>query len=129
MTITDYGDCVRVLIFLTEMSIILLFSIQGGEPKMKKAISVILSFALVSLFIVALVGCGADIKAENEKLKAENTSIKSDNDKLKLEVQKLKEEIQKAAEKEATIGSLTAENEALKKQVEDLKAQLTKKKK
>jgi cell division protein FtsB len=41
----------------------------------------------------------------------------------------LKEEIQKAAEKEATISSLTAENEALKKQVEDLKTQLAKKKK
>ncbi len=82
---------------------------------MKRAISAILSFALISLFIVALVGCGADIKAENEK--------------LKLEVQKLKEEIQKAAEKDATIGSLNAENEALKKQVEDLKTQLTKKKK
>jgi hypothetical protein len=46
-----------------------------------------------------------------------------------MEVQKLKEEMQKAAEKDATIGSLTAENEALKKQVEDLKAQLAKKKK
>ena len=34
-------------------------------------------------------GCGADIKAENEKLKTENTNLKSDNDKLKIEVQKL----------------------------------------
>jgi hypothetical protein len=41
----------------------------------------------------------------------------------------LKEDIQKAAEKDATIASLTAENEALKKQVEDLKAQMAKKKK
>jgi hypothetical protein len=43
---------------------------------------------------------------------------------LKLEVQKLKEDLTKAAEKDATISSLTAENEALKKQVEDLKAQM-----
>jgi len=123
------GAFCKGLIFLTEMSIIVLLYSQGGEPEMKKTLSAILLFAMISLFIVALVGCGADIKAENEKLRAENTNLKSDNDKLKHEVQKLNEEIQKAAEKEGTIGSLKAENEALKKQVEDLKAQLTKKKK
>ncbi len=96
---------------------------------MKRAISAALSFFLVLLFVSALVGCGADIKAENEKLKAENTNIKSDNDKLRLEVQKLKEDLQKAAEKDATINSLTTENEGLKKQAEDLQAQLAKKKK
>jgi cell division protein FtsB len=84
---------------------------------------------LTGLFVSALVGCGADIKEENERLKAENTSLKSDNDKLKLEIQKLKEDIQKAAEKDATIASLTGENEALKKQVGDLNAQMAKKKK
>src|SRR4030065_1044766 len=103
--------------------------LKGGEKKMKKAISVILSLFLIGMFMTVWVGCGADIKAENEKLKAETTNLKSDNDKLKLEVQKLKEEIQKAAEKDATISSLNAENEALKAQVEDLKTQLTKKKK
>ncbi|MGA2468811.1 MAG: hypothetical protein ABSH06_31300 [Thermodesulfobacteriota bacterium] len=41
----------------------------------------------------------------------------------------MKEDIQKAAEKDATIASLTAENETLKKQVEDLMAQMAKKKK
>jgi cell division protein FtsB len=81
---------------------------------MKREISVILSVAMITLLIGALVGCGADIKAENEKLKAENTSLKSDHDKLKLEVQKLKEEIQKAADKDAQISALTAESEALK---------------
>jgi carbonic anhydrase len=76
------------------------------------------------MFTTALVGCGADIKAENEKLKAENATLKSDTDKMKLEVQKLKGEIQKAAEKDATIASMKVE-----KQVDDLKAQMTKKKK
>jgi len=66
---------------------------------MKKAISAILSLFLIGMLMTVLVGCGADIKAENEKLKAENTSLKSDNDKLKLEVQKLKEGIQKAPRK------------------------------
>ncbi len=98
---------------------------KGGESGMKRTISTILSLSLIGMFVMALVGCGADIKAENEKLKTENITLKSDNDKLKLEVQKLKEEIQKAAEKEATLTSLTAENEALKKQVEDLKTKLT----
>ncbi len=98
---------------------------KGGESGMKRAISIFLSLFVLTTFTVGLAGCGADIKAENEKLKAENTTLKSDNDKLKLEVQKLKEEIQKAAEKEATLASLTAENEALKKQVEDLKVKLT----
>jgi cell division protein FtsB len=106
---------------------------EGGEELMKRTISTILSFVMIVIFAAALSGCGADIKAENEKLKAENTSLKSDNDKLKIEVQKLKEgmeAIQKAAaEKDATIGTMTAENEALKKQVEDLKAQVTKKRK
>ena len=105
---------------------------EGGESEMKEGVSVILSFFLVAMLMTALTGCGADIKAENEKLKAEMTSLKSDNDKLKFEVQKLKEEIQKGAEKEATISSLTVENDALKKQVEELKAKLippTKKKK
>jgi len=102
---------------------------KGGEVEMKRAISAILSLVMIGMLVVALAGCGADIKAENEKLKAENASLKSDTDKLKLEVQKLKEEMQKAAEKDATIGSLKAENEALKQQVEDLKAQLAKKKK
>jgi cell division protein FtsB len=107
--------------------------LKGGEDEMRRAISVILSLVMIGMFVVALTGCGADIKAENEKLKAENTSLKSGHDKLKIEVQKLKEgmeAVQKAAaEKDATIVSLKAENEAFKKQVEDLKAQLTKKKK
>jgi len=102
---------------------------EGGDKSMKRAISLMLSLFLVAMFVSTLIGCGADIKAENEKLKAENNNLKSDNDKLKLEIQKLKEDIQKGAEKEATITSLTAENEALKKQVEDLKSQLAKKKK
>jgi predicted RNase H-like nuclease (RuvC/YqgF family) len=99
---------------------------KGGEEDMKKGVSVVLSLVLVVLFVAALVGCGQEIKAENEKLKAENASLKSDNDKIKGEVQKLKEEVQKAAEKDATIASLTAEKEALMKQVEDLKAQMAK---
>jgi len=109
-------------------SLVMTIGTKGGDGEMKRAISIILSLLLITTFIVALVGCGADIKAENEKLKTENTNLKSDNDKLKIEVQKLKEEIQKASEKDATISSLTAENEALKKQVEDLKTQLAKKK-
>ncbi len=68
---------------------------KGGESGMKRAISTILSLSLIGMFVMALVGCGADIKAENEKLKTENITLKSDNDKLKLEVQKLKEEIQR----------------------------------
>jgi len=36
---------------------------------MKKAISTILSLLLVAIFMTTLTGCGADIKAENEKLK------------------------------------------------------------
>jgi cell division protein FtsB len=102
---------------------------KGGEGEMKRAASAILPLVMIVLLVVALAGCGADIKAQNEKLKAENASLKSDTDKLKLEVQKLKEEMQKAAEKDATIGSLKVENEALKQQVGDLKAQLAKKKK
>jgi len=46
---------------------------------MRRGISAILSFAMISLFIVALVGCGATSRPTNEKLKTENTSIKSDN--------------------------------------------------
>jgi len=99
------------------------------EGEMKKLISVFPFFLLIGFLLVSLVGCGADIKAENEKLKAENAALKSDNNKLNLEIQKLKEELQKMAEKEATLSQLTAENEALKKQVEELKAQLAKKKK
>ena len=102
---------------------------EGGEVEMKKTVSAILSLLMISVFVFALVGCGADIKAENEKLKAENATLKADSDKLKLDVQKLKEEVQKAAEKDATITSLTADNEALKKQIEEMKAQTTKKKK
>jgi cell division protein FtsB len=107
--------------------------VKGGEEAMKRTVSTILSFVMIVIFAAALFGCGADIKAENEKLKAENNTLKSDIDKLKIEVQKLKEgmeAVQKAAaEKDATIGTMKAENEAFKKQVEDLKAQLTKKKK
>ena len=103
--------------------------LKGGEDEMKRAIAAILPLIMIAMFVVALAGCGADIKAENEKLKAENTGLKSDNDKLRLEVQKLKEEMQKAAEKDPLIVSLKAENETLKKQVEDLKVQSTKKKK
>jgi len=106
----------------------ILTRIKGGEGEMKRAVSAILSLVLIVIFVSALVGCGADIKAENEKLKTENTNLKSDNDKLKLEVQRLKEELQKTAEKDTTITALTAENDAFKKQVEDLKAQLAKKK-
>jgi hypothetical protein len=40
---------------------------------MKKCVSVAMSLALISVFTWSLMGCGADIKAENEKLKAENT--------------------------------------------------------
>jgi predicted RNase H-like nuclease (RuvC/YqgF family) len=85
---------------------------------------------MVITFVSAFVGCGADIKAENEKLKAENANLKSDNDKLRIEVQQSKEEIQKAAaEKDAKINTLTADNEALRKQVADLQAKTAKKKK
>ncbi len=96
---------------------------------MKRVTSAVLSLLLIGLFVSALMGCGAEIKAENDRLKAENTSLKSDNDKLKLEIQKLKEDIQKAAEKDTTISDLKTENEALKKQVADLPAQMAKKKK
>ena len=102
---------------------------KGGGAEMKRTLAVFLSFIMIGMFVAVLAGCGADIKAENEKLKTENTNLKSDNDKLKLEIQKLKEEIQKAAEKEGILNSTKAENEALMKQVEDLKAQLAKKKK
>ena len=93
---------------------------------MRKSVSVAVSLALISVFTWSLMGCGADIKAENEKLKVENTNLKAEVDKLNLESQTLKNELQKAVEKDATISSLTAENEGLKKQVEDLKAQITK---
>ena len=97
---------------------------------MKRAVAVILSLFLIGMFLTVFVGCGADIKAENEKLKAENTTLKSENDKLKLDVQKLKEDTQKAAaEKDDLINNLKTENEALKKQVEDLTAKIPKKKK
>ena len=95
---------------------------------MRRTVSAFLWLTLIGLLIISLAGCGADIKAENEKLKTEVANIKSDNDKLKLEIQKLKEELTKAAEKDATISAMTAENEALKKQMEDLKGQLSKKK-
>jgi cell division protein FtsB len=85
---------------------------KGGEGAMKRTLSMILSFVMIVIFTATLFGCGAEIKAENQKLKEGM------------------EAIQKAtAEKDATIGTMKAENEALKKQVEDLKAQLTKKKK
>ncbi len=103
---------------------------KGGEGKMKRAVAVILSLLLIGMFLTVFTGCGADIKAENEKLKAENTTLKSENDKLKLDAQKLKEDVQKAAaEKETTISNLNAEIETLKKQVEDLTAKIPKKKK
>jgi predicted small secreted protein len=94
--------------------------------KMKRTISAILSLALIGMLLATLVGCGQDIKAENEKLKAEAATLKSDLEKAKGEVQKLKEDVQKAAEKDATIGTLTTENEGLKKQLEDMKAQMAK---
>lgn len=97
---------------------------------MKRTLSVMLSLVLLSVFVLSLVGCGADIKAENEKLKAENANLKTEMDKVKLDLQKMKDESQKAAaEKDATIKNLTDENEALKKQVEDLKAAQVPKKK
>jgi len=89
---------------------------------MKKWIFLLFAMVLLAFWLLIHIGCGADIKAESEKLKTENNNLKSENDKLKLEVQKLNEEIQKIGEKEATIVSLTSENEALKKQVEYLKA-------
>ncbi len=82
---------------------------------MKQVTSALLSFFLIATLVLSLAGCGADVKAENEKLKAENASLRSANDKLKLEVQRLKEEIQKASEKDTTIASLTEENASLKK--------------
>ncbi len=97
---------------------------------MKRVLPVVLSLLLIGLLVSALMGCGAEIKAENERLKTENAGLKSDNDKLRLDVQKLKEDAQKmATEKDEKIASLTAENEALKKQVEDLTAQMAKKRK
>ena len=57
---------------------------------MKKATPVILSFALISLLIFALVGCGTDIKAENEKLKAENEALKKQVEDLKTQLTKKK---------------------------------------
>jgi hypothetical protein len=96
---------------------------EGGESSMKKILSVFVVLIFASLLLVSLTGCGADIKAENEKLKAEVASLKTDAEKAKVEAQKLKEEAGKAAEKDATIKTLTDENEALKKQVEELKAQ------
>ena len=57
---------------------------------MKRAISAILSLAVISLFIVALVGCGADIKAENEKLKAENEALQKQVEDLKTQLTKKK---------------------------------------
>lgn len=97
---------------------------------MRRTIPAVLSLILIGVFVLSLVGCGADIKAENEKLKAENANLKSEKDKLKLDLQKSKDESQKAAtEKDATISSLTAENEALKKLVEELKAAQVPKKK
>jgi uncharacterized protein HemX len=103
---------------------------EGGERKMKKAVTVILSLSLIGMFFTVFAGCGADMKAENGKLKAENTNLKSENDKLKLDAQKLKEDVQKAAaEKDGTIGNLKAEIETLKKQVEDLMAKMPKPKK
>jgi cell division protein FtsB len=95
----------------------------------KQVLAVLLSFALIAILLFSLAGCGADVKAENEKLKAENANLKSGNDKLKLEVQRLREELQKASEKDATINSLTEENAALKKEVEDLKSRTNRKKK
>ena len=91
---------------------------------MHKVLSVILSLALMTMLTATLVGCGQDIKAEYEKLNAENATLKADGDKLKSEIQKLKEEVQKAAEKDATISTLTQEKDALMKQVEDMKAQM-----
>src|SRR4030043_1171974 len=89
---------------------------------MKKWIFILFAMVLLAFWLLIHIGCGADIKAENEKLKTENNNLKSENDKLKLEVQKMKEEIQKIGEKEATIVSLTSENKVLKKQVEYLRA-------
>jgi len=93
--------------------------------RLKRSVSVFVTLALVGLFLLSLIGCGADVKAENEKLKAENTNLKSDNDKLETEIQKLNEELSKTAakvsEKDSTIASLTAENEGLKKEIGDLK--------
>jgi cell division protein FtsB len=73
---------------------------------MKRVISAGLLLLLIGLFVSTLVGCGADIKAENERLKAENANLKAGIDKLRLNVQKLKEDAQKmAAEKDVTIAS------------------------
>ena len=66
---------------------------------MKQRMPAILSLILIGVFLLSLVGCGADIKAENEKLKAENANLKSGTDKLKLDIQKLKDELQKADRK------------------------------
>jgi hypothetical protein len=95
---------------------------KGGESEMKRILSVGLSLVLIVMFTGSLVGCGQEIKAENEKLKAENATLKADSDKAKNEIQKLKGDLQNAAEKDATISTLTAENDALKKELEGLKA-------
>ena len=97
---------------------------------MKRVILVVLSLFLMAMLTSVFVGCGANIKAENEKLKGQITTLQADNDKLRVEVQQLKEDAQKAAaDKDATIANLTNENATLKKEVEDLKAKLPKKKK
>jgi len=104
---------------------------------MKRVIAAAISLLLIGVFISVLAGCGADIKAENEKLKAENANLKADNDKLRPDVKKLEEDAQKLAaekdatiaSKDATIASFNAENEALKKQVADLNAKMPKRKK
>ncbi len=90
---------------------------------MRRTLSALASLVLICVFVLSLIGCGADIKAENEKLKAENANLKTEIGKVKLDLQKLKDDSQKAAaEKDGTIKNLTDENEALKKQVETLKA-------
>jgi len=42
---------------------------------MKRVICTILSLFLIMILVGTLVGCGADIKAENEKLKAESANL------------------------------------------------------
>jgi len=48
---------------------------------MRTLISVCPFFLVIGELLLSVVGCGADIKAENDKLKAENAALKSENNK------------------------------------------------
>jgi cell division protein FtsB len=104
-----------------------------GGISMKKNIDLrkLLGFALAALFAATLlfaVGCGPNLKEENEKLKKEIADLTADNDKLKADVNKLRGDAStlhtQMADLNMQISTLRTQNQDLQNELDKMKTQL-----